>query len=225
MRPDFITVDMEYADRMLPSICSISIVSWKNDEIVDIFSSLINPDCEIESFLKDRHGITDDMVKNAPSLPSLWPDICKILDGNIVFMHSAARAFSSIIVRADVDYLTVPNLNYGCTFSLARRVWPGLDDYRLPNVTEYLGITKLHNHSLEDAKSVGIIVSKAMKEKNAKTVIELFNKVGFAGGRIKDNKKQIYRAVKNKKEKIFLCRVEENFFDISDFYKETNSRG
>ena len=195
MRPDFLTMDMEYADRVLPSICSLSILSWKDGEIIDIFTTLINPDCEIESFMKDRHGITD---------------IEELLSNNIVFMHGAAHAFSSLLIRTDVDYLKIPNLVYGCTMSLSRRVWKGLNDYRLSSVTEKLDITKLHNNSLEDAKSVGQIVCKALDKRKAKNIFELFDEVGYAGGRIRDNKKEIYRAAKDKDEKIFLCNFKES---------------
>ena len=219
MRPDFLTMDMEYADRVLPSICSLSILSWKDGEIIDIFTTLINPDCEIESFMKDRHGITDEMVKNAPSLPKIWPDIEELLSNNIVFMHGAAHAFSSLLIRTDVDYLKIPNLVYGCTMSLSRRVWKGLNDYRLSSVTEKLDITKLHNNSLEDAKSVGQIVCKALDKRKAKNIFELFDEVGYAGGRIRDNKKEIYRAAKDKDEKIFLCNFKESKYNIRDFNK------
>ena len=71
----FVTLDMELADRILPSICSITIIEWNDNNIVNIIDTYINPDCEVEEFFADRHGITNEMLKDAPTLPEKWIEI------------------------------------------------------------------------------------------------------------------------------------------------------
>lgn len=200
----FFTLDMELADRMLPSICSITIIEWLDGKIINILDTYINPDCEVEPFFADRHGITDEMLKTAPTLPQKWIEIYDMLDGKMIFAHNANRTIKALKQRASVDLLKMPNLRFGCTCSLAKRTWPGLDDYRLPSLTEKLNITKFHNNSYEDAKSVAKIVEMSAELFDAESPGELFRLSGYAGGIVKNQEKISYRAIKDKKKDIYI---------------------
>lgn len=206
----FVTLDMELADRMLPSICSITIIEWKDNNIVNIIDTYINPDCEVEEFFADRHGITNEMLKDAPTLPEKWIEIYDALDHKMVFAHNANRTIKALKQRASVDLLKMPDLRFGDTASLARRTWPGLDSYRLQELTETLNITKFHNNSYEDAKSVAKIVNMASELFDADSPGELFRLSGYAGGIMRNQEKLSYRAVKDKKNDIYIQRFYQN---------------
>lgn len=210
---EYLTLDIELADRILPSICSITIRNWEDGVNTNTFSTLINPDCEIEDFLTERHGITQEMVKNAPTLPEIWKEIYDLLENKLVFAHFANDVIQKLMLRASVDYLNLPNLKYGCTASIAKRTWREQNNYRLNVLSEALNITKIHNNSKEDSLTVGIIINKAMEIHNVTSIISLFEQIGFAGGQIKDNTKICYRAIKNKKDNIFITKTKKN--DIS----------
>lgn len=201
----FVTIDMELADRILSSFCSISILYWENGEIIKEFHTLINPDCEVEEFFKDRHGLTDEELSQAPTLPYVWKEIYDLLENKMVFAYDANRVMKTLINRAEVDVLNVPNFDYGNVQSIVKRTWKGLDDYRLQNITEKLNITKIHNDSYEDAKSLGKLIYKATEELELEKPEELFHQIGYAGGYIRNNKKYCYRAKKNKKTKTFYA--------------------
>lgn len=206
----FVTLDMELADRMLPSICSITIIEWNDNSIVNIIDTYINPDCEVEEFFADRHGITNEMLKDAPTLPEKWIEIYDALDHKMVFAHNANRTIKALKQRASVDLLKMPDLRFGDTASLARRTWPGLDSYRLQELTETLNITKFHNNSYEDAKSVAKIVNMASELFDADSPGELFRLSGYAGGIMRNQEKLSYRAVKDKKNDIYIQRFYQN---------------
>lgn len=206
----FVTLDMELADRMLPSICSITIIEWNDNNIVNIIDTYINPDCEVEEFFADRHGITNEMLKDAPTLPEKWIEIYDALDHKMVFAHNANRTIKALKQRASVDLLKMPDLRFGDTASLARRTWPGLDSYRLQELTETLNITKFHNNSYEDAKSVAKIVNMASELFDADSPGELFRLSGYAGGIMRNQEKLSYRAVKDKKNDIYIQRFYQN---------------
>lgn len=206
----FVTLDMELADRMLPSICSITIIEWNDNNIVNIIDTYINPDCEVEEFFADRHGITNEMLKDAPTLPEKWIEIYDALDHKMVFAHNANRTIKALKQRASVDLLKMPDLRFGDTASLARRTWPGLDSYRLQELTETLNITKFHNNSYEDAKSVAKIVNMASELFDANSPGELFRLSGYAGGIMRNQEKLSYRAVKDKKNDIYIQRFYQN---------------
>lgn len=221
----YLTLDIELADRMLPSICSISIRTWEDGVNTKTFSTLINPDCEIEDFLTKRHGITQEMVKNAPTLPEIWKEIYDLLEDNLVFAHFANDVIKKLTSRAAVDYLNMPNLKYGCTASIAKRTWSEQPDFRLHPLSEALNITKVHNNSNEDSKTIGIIINKSIKHHEVNSVIELFEKIGFAGGYINNGLKTCYRAVKDKKKKVFITKIKTKNDDFSfESYQSFSSK-
>lgn len=81
-------------------------------------------------------------------------------------------------------------------------------------MTERLGITSTHFNSLEDAKSVGYIVKRAMADLEITSLSELFDKIGFTGGVVKEGERYIFRAIK--KEAGFIAKVkdEDNIYGI-----------
>lgn len=200
----YVTLDMELADRMLPSICSITIIEWEDGKITKILDTYINPDCEVESFFSDRHGITNEMLIDAPTLPEKWIEIYDALNHKMVFSHFANRTIKALKQRASVDQLLMPNMRFGDSASIAKRTWPRLEDYRLPYLTEILNITKFHNNSYEDAKSVAKIVDMSAELYDVYSSGELFKTIGYAGGIIKNQEKISYKAIKDKKNNIYI---------------------
>ena len=202
----FVTVDAEIADRILPSICSISILTWEDGKIINEFSSLINPDCEVEAFFNDRHGLSDNELRNAPTLQEKWIEIFDLLEHKTVFCYDPNQFFRTLIQKAQLEQLNLPNLNYGSVKSICKRTWHGLDDYSLPNITNKLNITNVHNNSYEDAKSLGKIIYKSAEYLDLNSPYDLFRAIGFAGGYIRNNKKIPYRAVKSDDKKFYVTK-------------------
>jgi len=63
--------------------------------IVDLYgnpllNSLVNPERNIPFDAQRVHGITDNLVRKAPTLGDLWKDIDRILRGHHVVMYNAA---------------------------------------------------------------------------------------------------------------------------------------
>lgn len=202
---EFVSLDFEYADRLLPSICSISIIRWKDGVIEDEYRTLINPDCEIEEFFVKRHGITDAMVKDKPTLPQIWKTIYEKLDGMMVFAHKANVVITDLRVRAQADYLNMPDLVYGDTMSISKRVWKHFDKFDLPYLNERLALSVKTRDAYHDAIAVGKIVNMAIKERGKSNYIELFEEIGFAGGFILEQEKISYRAVN--REGVYITRL------------------
>lgn len=194
---EFTTLDMEFADVILPSICSISIIDWDDNGIKNIYSTLINPDCDIEDFLYQRHKITSDMVKDAPTIQEAWIDIYNRLENKVVFSHYANRNFKALSDLAAIKYLKMPHCIFACSASISRKLWPYFSSDKLPVISERLGVNYNHFNSLEDAKSVGFIVQRALEDTHSCSFEDLYSKVGFSGGYIENGEKKIYRAIKS----------------------------
>lgn len=218
----YTTMDIEFADVILPSICSITILDWEEGEIVKSFSTLINPDCEVEDFLFQRHGLTYENLQDKPTLPMVWKQIYDMLSDKIVFIHNANVTVSALKRDADIEYLNMPNFIFCCTASLSNRVWPHFRNSSLQYVTERLGITDKHFNSFEDAKSVGIIVKMAMEDLEVNNLYDFFTKVGFAGGMFIDGERKIYRAKKYKDKYLARFKADMQAIDWDNAYQNQN---
>lgn len=204
----FVTMDFEIADRILPSICSIAIITWDKGQVVDEFHSYVNPDCDVEDFFLDKHALTNQKLRNAPPLASLWIPIYDRLENKNVFCWNPNQVFRAMFHKAEIEQLNMPNLKYGSVMSICRRTWENIDSTHLENVTEELEITDIHNNALEDARSLGRIIYLAEEHLEVDSLEELFKETGFAGGIIKNGIKIPYKAIKKKDKTGYIVKDE-----------------
>ena len=96
---EYVAIDFQTANRWHKSACSVALVTVKDGKIIDTFYSLIRPG--ILHFDKENtalHGITKEMVKDAPYFDELWPLIKEKINGKTLVAHYAKfdmRAFAS----------------------------------------------------------------------------------------------------------------------------------
>ena len=106
------------------------------EETPDLWISYIATDTPVLWSAARIHGITTDMLRHAPSFPSLWADIRTRLAGKIIIGHnpSTERRFLR----------TFPGHGFGPwvdTLMLAKMCLPGLHNYSLSHVADSLDIT------------------------------------------------------------------------------------
>lgn len=87
---DFTAIDFETMTAERTSACAIGIVRVENCVITQKFYSLIKP--IPDSRTKDNsfvHGITPNMVENAPTFEELWPAIKHYFEKQVIVCHNA----------------------------------------------------------------------------------------------------------------------------------------
>lgn len=97
--PDsFIVVDIETTglDPQWNKIIEISAIKVFENNIVDSFSTLINPQLEIDEFISSLTGITNDMVKEAPTIEIILPTFREFIGNSILIGHN---------VNFDINFL------------------------------------------------------------------------------------------------------------------------
>jgi DNA polymerase III subunit epsilon len=67
-------------------LCEITILDTDGTPLL---SSLVNPGCPISEEARAVHGITEDMVKDAPMFREIGPEIARLIDGQIVVIYNA----------------------------------------------------------------------------------------------------------------------------------------
>ncbi len=120
------------------------------------WSTLVNPLMPIPRFIQKLTGITDAMVKDAPTFESLAPALAERLSGALFVAHNAPFDHGFLrheFIRVDMDF----EPRVVCTVKLSRRLFPDQTRHNLDSVVERHGITLLEaerHRALGDARAV-----------------------------------------------------------------------
>jgi DNA polymerase-3 subunit epsilon len=121
-------------------ITEIAIFIHSGVEIIESFSSLVNPECYIPGFITDLTGISNEMVRDAPKFYEVARRIVEMTQNRIFVGHNVQfdyRFVQEEFKRLGYDYQR-PTM---CTVKLGRRFLPGHKSYSLGNICGELGIS------------------------------------------------------------------------------------
>ncbi|WP_405399047.1 exonuclease domain-containing protein [Maribacter sp. Asnod2-G09] len=155
-------------------ITEISIFKYDGHEVVDEFTSLVNPECAIPAYITGLTGIDDDMVRNAPLLEELIPQIVEITKDTIFVAHSVN--FDYNVIKNEFKLLGHDfSRKKLCTVRLSRKLLPGYNSYSLGKLTAALGIPLTDRHRARgDAHATVLLFHKLLRAENADTVFKQF---------------------------------------------------
>ncbi|MGO9935833.1 MAG: exonuclease domain-containing protein [Steroidobacteraceae bacterium] len=132
-------------------ITEIGIVRVENGEVVDEWSSLVNPGCEIPSYIVAFTGISNEMVAAAPRFAAIAATVFEKLSGAVFVAHNARFDYSflcSEFRKAGVQF----SAKVLCTVKLSRRLYPTQARHNLDAVMERHGLSCNARHrALGDA--------------------------------------------------------------------------
>ncbi|WP_419213942.1 exonuclease domain-containing protein [Maribacter sp. X9] len=155
-------------------ITEISIFKYDGHEVIDEFTSLVNPQCDIPPFITGLTGIDNDMVRNAPTLKEIVTQIDAITKETIFVAHSVN--FDYNVIKNEFRTL---GLDFSrkklCTVRLSRKLLPGYNSYSLGKLTAALGIPLTDRHRARgDARATVLLFHKLLRSKNADVVFKQF---------------------------------------------------
>ena len=104
----FIDIEATGSNVSTDRIVEIAMVKQMPDGNRSVKRKIINPGIPIPPEITDIHGITDDMVKDAPSFKAAAPDIKQFIDGCDLCCYNAYRLDIPLLmeefIRADVEF-------------------------------------------------------------------------------------------------------------------------
>ena len=166
---------------------------WRG-QVVEEFSTLVNPGRPIEPFVVRLTGITDRMVAKAPPVSEVMPRFEEFVEGSVLVGHNVHFDCSFITAARDGAPLPNPLLD---TLKLARCLVPGLKRYRLSSLVSHFGVRAMPNHrALADAAATAGVfsrLSKLLRSAGVRSVGEATMLRG--GGRIKPQKQHLAEGV------------------------------
>ncbi|WP_193050174.1 exonuclease domain-containing protein [Pseudoalteromonas undina] len=134
-------------------ITEIGIVKVKQGEIVDTWTTLINPERPIPRFITKLTGINDAMVSDAPIFSDIASTLLDKLSGSIFVAHNVN--FDYGFIKKELEGLGInfkmPKL---CTVVESRKAFKGLKSYSLGNLSAHFNLDLTNHHrALDDAKA------------------------------------------------------------------------
>jgi len=151
-------------------ITEIAMYKFDGQDIVDEFTSLVNPDMKIPEFIVRLTGITDKMVENAPRFYEIAKKIVEFSEGCVFVAHNVG--FDYGIIRHEFrslgfDYRR-PQL---CTVRASRFMLPGHESYSLGKLTRSLGIQLVGRHRAGGDAHATALLFKLLFEKSEKNLL------------------------------------------------------
>jgi len=159
----FVAVDVETANADRGSICSIGLVAFDDNRVVEEWYMLIDPCDAFDPINTSIHGIDAQKVRGAPTYAEVAQTINRKLHSTIAVAHSSFD-FGAIRRASDGWECPQPRCHWLDTACVARRAWPELPNHKLPTLCEHIGFAFQHHHALEDAKAAGHILLAATQE-------------------------------------------------------------
>jgi DNA polymerase-3 subunit epsilon len=157
-------------------VTEIGIVRVAGGEFVDEWSTLVNPECSIPEDIRVLTGITNEMVRDAPTFAELRREVFERLDGHLFVAHNARfdygfikNEFRRFEMKFTADVL--------CTVRLSRKLYPeaighgldaliarhGLQDAFTPESAARTG----RHSALGDARAIWRFVQMLYRDRDA----------------------------------------------------------
>lgn len=176
MSLDFVAVDVETANSQRGSVCAVGVAEVENGQIVRTQNWLCRPPAILDSFDGTNtsiRGIRSADVTDQPSFEECLARLVDTVGGRPVMAHNAAFDIGAIRQGCDAAGLEWPELTYGCSMVLSRRIL-SLISYRLPIVCSELGIPLTdHHHAGADAAAAARVVVALAQRQAASSVEDL----------------------------------------------------
>ena len=159
----YVAIDVETANPDLASICQIGVVAFEAGKVIETWDTLINPHHYFHSNNVSIHGIREQDVAAAPTIPEIYERLSGLLTGQVVVHHSA---FDRTAINKVSNKFGLPAIvcDWLDTVRVARRTWPEFASrgYGLANIAQTLGITFKHHTAHEDARAAGEVLLHAL---------------------------------------------------------------
>ena len=171
----YVVVDIETTglSPRYDEIIEISAIRYDSGKKVDVFSTLVKPDNEIDDYITELTGITNEMVEGAPTIDDCINDFIDFMGEDIVIGYN---------VNFDINFLydnllecknEVVKNDFVDVMRIARKALPELKHHRQKDIASYFGIPLLGAHRAEVDCEVCNECFVALKDEIIKSGVEL----------------------------------------------------
>lgn len=178
MAVDFVAIDFETSNFKRASACSVGAVKVKNGKIVDTYYSLINPEDHFDSYNIFIHGITPEMVKDAPTYPEVIKKISDFKEDLPLVAHYAP--FDMGVIKDSNKKYSISNFDttYFDSYYLSKQYLTCLN-YKLDSLAKMINFKFEHHNALEDSKACVALINYLCQDNSFSSIEELINNARY----------------------------------------------
>ncbi|MBS3158615.1 DNA polymerase III [Candidatus Woesearchaeota archaeon] len=201
---NFISIDFETATSERNSPCEIGLTFVKDGKVIDTQSWLIKPKCypQFDPFNIAIHGIEPKDVSGKLEFNKLWKTKLKpLLENQFVIAHFASFDLSVLRHTLELYKIPFPDLQYSCSYTFSKKVWPKLLSYDLKSLCNLNKISFEHHRAGEDSLACAKLSIKAFKAAEVNHIDDFPRKLGttigklFVGGYKPSETKRVHPAL------------------------------
>ncbi|WP_420641356.1 helicase C-terminal domain-containing protein [Candidatus Leptofilum sp.] len=180
----YVAIDVETTglDPKTDSIIEVAAITFRGNDILDEYSSLVNPHREVPPFITQLTGITQAMVDEAPTMFTLRSHLRPKLRDHVLVGHN---------VGFDLGFLEAERLGVGNhrldTVTLASILFPDAGRFNLESLVNYLGLPNPHgsqtHRALDDAEQT-VELFLALRERAMGLQLSQIDELVEAGQRL-----------------------------------------
>lgn len=126
------------AKNRLTEICALKMSGGK---ILDRFYTLLNPRMTIPPIVRRMTGITNQMVRNAPTVEQVFPAFLRFVGDDILVSHNTVGDMTFLTYFAKHVCKHKLTNYFLCTHLLAEKLVNDAPNYSLTGLGDYLGLT------------------------------------------------------------------------------------
>lgn len=160
----FTIIDVETTGKGIRNnrITEICLLRIENGVVVEKYTTLVNPEQRIPSYITDITGIDDELVRDAPIFAEIAEQVIRLTNNSVFVAHNVSFDFH--VVRSEFRYLGYnferPKL---CTVRLAKKLIPNLFSYSLGKLCGSLSIPHQNAHRAEgDTDATAILFQRLL---------------------------------------------------------------
>jgi DNA polymerase-3 subunit alpha (Gram-positive type) len=156
------------------TLIEISGVKVRKGELVDTFTTLVDPERRLSAKITDLTGISPEMLVGQPRLEEALRRFREFVGDAVLVAHNAefdVGFLSQCTKRVGMEAWTQPVID---TLALARLLYPGEKNYKLKTLTNKFGIELVNHHrALADSEATAKLFLHMLKDLRERGVNDL----------------------------------------------------
>lgn len=181
---EFVVLDIEttgFTPEKGGRIIEIGAVKVKDGQVIDEFSTFVNPLIKVPKKITEITGITNEMVANAPVINNVLPKFKEFIGDILVVAHNADFDWNRFLIPFFKKSGIIPTNNVLDTVTLSKKIFPKEKKHNLKSLCERLEIPiENHHRALDDCKITAKVYLKLIElgkeNNNISSQIDLFSK-------------------------------------------------
>ncbi len=176
---DYVVLDIETTglDPIFDEIIEIGAIKIKNGIVVDSFSQLVKPSTPVSQFISELTGITNDMLKSAPTINEVLPKFIEFVSDMQIVGHNVNFDINFIYDNS-IQISNKPFKNdFIDTLRLSRKLFKELKNHKLTTICDFLKFDGIEHHrALSDCDATFKLYEYIKNYINSKQIVlqELF---------------------------------------------------